>query len=74
MKLLLDQISDYKLFQVLTALPVHHKNIILLRIFYEKSFTEIGNILGISSKKAENTYFNIIKKIRKSLGDRQYEF
>lgn len=68
MKILLDQISDGKLFRILVMLPGQHKKIILLRIFYEKSFHEIGVILGIPEKKAENTYFNTIKKIRRALG------
>ena len=33
-----------------------------------KNFAEIGEIMGIPSKKAENTYFNAIKKIRKIIG------
>lgn len=67
-KLLLDQISSKKLFQALVALSTQQKNIISLRFFYEKSFAEIGWILGISRKEAENTYFNTIKKIRRILG------
>lgn len=73
MKMLLDQISDSKLFQILVMLPSQHKNIILLRIFYEKSFREIGEIMGIPEKKAENTYFNTIKKIRRTLGGNGHE-
>ena len=35
---------------------------------YMKSFREIGSMLGISAKKAENTYFNTIRKIRRIIG------
>ena len=41
---------------------------LVLRIFYEKSFREIGLIVGMAEKKAENTYYNAVKKIRKILG------
>lgn len=68
MKLLLDQIADNRLIQALAALSEQQRNIILLRIFYEKTFAEIGEILSIPDKKAENTYFNAIKKIRKIIG------
>lgn len=67
-RLLLEQIGDNRLIQALTMLSEQQKNIILLRIFYEKNFAEIGEILDIPDKKAENTYFNAIKKIRKILG------
>ena len=67
-KLLLDQIADNRLIQALAALSEQQNNIIFLRIFYEKTFAEIGEILGIPSKRAENTYFNAIKKIRKIIG------
>lgn len=68
MKLLLDQITDNRLIQALVGLSEQQKNIILLRIFYEKSFEDIGKIVNMPGKKAENTYFNTIKKIRKMLG------
>lgn len=68
MRLLWDQIADDRLLQALTKLSAIQKNIILLRIFYEKSFEEIGKTLDIPGKKAENTYYNAIKKIRKLLG------
>lgn len=67
-RLLLEQIGDKRLIQALTMLSEQQKNIILLRIFYEKNFAEIGEILGVPGKKAENTYFNAIKKIRRILG------
>lgn len=67
-RLLLEQIGDKRLIQALTMLSEQKKNIILLRIFYEKNFAEIGEILGVPGKKAENTYFNAIKKIRRILG------
>jgi len=68
LKNLTNQIEDYKLFQIISGLTEKQKKIILLRVFYEQTFMEIGNNMGISSKKAENAYFNAIKKIRKQLG------
>lgn len=72
-KLLLDQIEDYNLFVTITEMPDIHKNVISLRIFHEKTFYEIGEILGITEKKAENTYYNAIKKIRKMMEEKAYE-
>lgn len=74
MKRLLDQIADHELICALTMLSEQQKSIILLRIFYEKSFADIGEILNIPRKKAENTYFNAIKKIRKVLGGKENVF
>lgn len=70
-RMLLDQIEDYQLFQAITSLTDEQKNVIVLRIFYEKSFREIGLILGMAEKKAENTYYNVVKKIRKMLGGKR---
>ena len=67
-RLLLDQIEDYQLFQAIASLAERQKEVIVLRIFYEKSFREIGLIVGMAEKKAENTYYNAVKKIRKILG------
>lgn len=72
-KLLLDQIEDYNLFVTITEMPDIHKNVISLRVFHEKTFFEIGEILGITEKMAENTYYNAIKKIRKMMGEKAYE-
>lgn len=72
-KLLLDQIEDYNLFVTITEMPDIHKNVISLRVFHEKTFFEIGEILGITEKMAENTYYNAIKKIRKMMGEKTYE-
>lgn len=69
MKTLLDQISDSVLFHTVNSLKKQQKEILLLRILYMKSFDEIGQLIGISAKKAENTYYNAIKKIRKVLGE-----
>lgn len=67
-KLLLNRIENFSLFQTINNLSRMQKEILLLRIFYMKSFSEIGQLLGISAKKTENTYFNTIRKIRKILG------
>ncbi len=67
-RLLMEQIEEEQLFQAITALTEEQKKVILLRIFYEKTFRETGWILGVSEKKAENTYYNAVKKMRKLLG------
>lgn len=69
--LLLDQIEDSVLFQAVSALARQQKEVLLLRVFYLKSFGEIGNLLGMTPKKAENTYYNAIKKVRKLIGGDQ---
>ncbi len=68
---LLDEIEDYQLFQAITSLAEWQKDVIVLRIFYVKSFREIGLIVGMEEMKAENTYYNAVKKIRKILGGRK---
>lgn len=70
-RMLLDQIEDYQLFNAITSLAEEQRNVIVLRIFYEKSFREIGWIMGMAEKKAENTYYNAVKKIRRILGGRK---
>lgn len=71
-RLLLEQIEDYQLLQALITLSEEQKKVILLRIFYEKTFREIDWILGFPEKKAENTYYNAIKKLRKLMGGKRY--
>lgn len=34
-----------------------------------KSFDDIGGILNMTAKQAENSYYNAIRKIRKQMGD-----
>lgn len=72
-RLLLEQIEDYQLLQALITLSEEQKKVILLRIFYEKTFREIDWILGFPEKKAENTYYNAIKKLRKLMGGKRHE-
>lgn len=67
-RMFLDQIEDRRLFQAITSLSDGQRNVLVLRIFYEKSFREIGWILGMAEKKSENTYYNAVKKIRRILG------
>lgn len=69
-RLLLEQISNSKIYQAVSGLNKEQKEILLLRILYLKSFEEISSMLNIKQKKAENTYYNAIKKIRKVLGGR----
>ena len=70
-RMFLDQIEDRRLFQAITSLSDEQRNVLVLRIFYEKSFREIGWILGMAEKKSENTYYNAVKKIRRILGGRK---
>lgn len=71
-RLLLEQIEDYQLLQALITLSEEQKKVILLRIFYEKTFREIDWILEFPEKKAENTYYNAIKKLRKLMGGKRH--
>ncbi|MDO5540355.1 MAG: sigma factor-like helix-turn-helix DNA-binding protein [Eubacteriales bacterium] len=66
--LLIDQIDNSLLFRAVLGLSKRQKEVLLLRIVYTKRFKEIGAMLGISAKKAENTYFNSIRQIRKMIG------
>lgn len=61
-----------QLFHAIITLTEEQKKVILLRIFYEKTFREIGRILEMSEKKAENTYYNALKKMRKLLRGDKY--
>ena len=63
----LQQITDSHLIKAICSLSPIGKEVMCLRILYEKSFEQIGEIEGITSKKAENTYYNSIKKIRKMI-------
>ena len=69
-QLLLDQISNSKIYRAVSGLNKDQKEILLLRILYLKSFEEISSMLNIKQKKVENTYYNAIKKIRIILGGR----
>lgn len=71
-RILLEQIEDAQLFHAIITLTEEQKKVILLRIFYEKTFREIGRILEMSEKKAENTYYNALKKMRKLLRGDKY--
>ncbi len=71
-RILLEQIEDAQLFHAIVTLTEEQKKVILLRIFYEKTFREIGRILEMSEKKAENTYYNALKKMRKLLRGDKY--
>ena len=62
------QVTDNKLLQILKSFSALHMKVLCLRILYEKTFDEIGMDIGISGK-GENTYDNVIKKIRRELGE-----
>lgn len=67
-RLLMEQIEDPVLYQAIRSLTRQQKEVLMLRILYMRSFAEIGSMLGMTPKKAENTYFNAIKKVRKMIG------
>lgn len=66
-------LKEKKLIQVLLGLKQRDQDILLARIFQEKSFEEIGQGHGISAKQAEMAYYYVIRKIRKELEGRRYE-
>lgn len=73
MEKLLHQITDNRLLKAFCSLSKMGREVMCLRILYEKSFEEIGKIEGITKKKAEDTYYNSIKKVRKIVGGNKYE-
>ena len=73
MEKLLHQIADNHLLKAVCSLSKMGREVMCLRILYEKSFEEIGEIEGITKKKAEDTYYNSIKKVRKIVGGTKYE-
>lgn len=67
-RLLMDQIDNSLLFRTVLELSRLQKEVLLLRIVYMKTFGEIGSMLGMPAKRAENTYFNTIRRIRRMMG------
>ena len=65
----LDQINDPVLYVSLCSLKELQQKVLMLRIVYVKSFDDIGGILNMTAKQAENSYYNAIRKIRKQMGD-----
>ena len=63
----LDQINDPVLYVSLCSLKELQQKVLMLRIV--KSFDDIGGILNMTAKQAENSYYNAIRKIRKQMGD-----
>jgi len=65
----LDQINDPVLYVSVCSLKELQQKVLMLRIVYVKSFDDIGGILNMTAKQAENSYYNAIRKIRKQMGD-----
>ena len=65
----LDQINDSVLYVSVCSLKELQQKVLMLRIVYVKSFDDIGGILNMTAKQAENSYYNAIRKIRKQMGD-----
>ena len=59
----LDQINDPVLYVSLCSLKELQQKVLMLRIVYVKSFDDIGGILNMTAKQAENSYYNAIRKI-----------
>ena len=64
-----DEINDPVLYVSLCSLKELQQKVLMLRIVYVKSFDDIGGILNMTAKQAENSYYNAIRKIRKQMGD-----
>lgn len=67
----LDQINDPVLYVSLCSLKELQQKVLMLRIVYVKSFDDIGGILNMTAKQAENSYYNAIRKIRKQISKRE---
>lgn len=65
----LDQINDPVLYVSLCSLKELQQKVLMLRIVYVKSFDDIGGILNMTAKQAENSYYNAIRKIRKQMSN-----
>ena len=63
------KILDNEIAMDLCSLKELQQKVLMLRIVYVKSFDDIGGILNMTAKQAENSYYNAIRKIRKQMGD-----
>ena len=64
----LDQINDPVLYVSLCSLKELQQKVLMLRIVYVKSFDDIGGILNMTAKQAENSYYNANQKNTKTDG------
>ena len=57
----------------LTTLPVEQREVIVLKIWHEYTFEEIGTLLGVSPNTAAGRYRYGLQKLRASLKGQEYE-
>ena len=63
----LEMMEDRKLARALKHLKERDRMILFARLFGEESFSEIGEMLQMSSKQAEMSYYYVLRKLRKEL-------
>jgi RNA polymerase sigma-70 factor (ECF subfamily) len=59
--------------QALAALPQEQREVIVLKVWHEHTFEEIGTLLGISPNTASGRYRYGLQKLRNSLKGATYE-
>lgn len=63
----MELLEDRKLARALKHLKECDRMILFARLFGEESFSEIGEMLQMSSKQAEMSYYYVLRKLRKEL-------
>ena len=63
----LEMVEDRKLARALKHLKERERMMLFARLFGEESFSEIGEMLQMSSKQAEMSYYYVLRKLRKEL-------
>lgn len=54
--------------KALAAIPEKDRDIIIARYYYDKSFKEIGEMLGITEANARVSHGRVLKKLRELIG------
>ena len=65
----LNSIDDPTLYSAISALNTLQIEILVLRCIGQKTFREIGKLVGRSELQAKNIYFNTLTKLRKIIGE-----
>lgn len=66
---ILKYIENPVLYSAVSALKTEQLKILTLRFIYNKSFPEMGKILGTDTEKVKARYFYIIAKLHKIIGE-----
>lgn len=66
---ILKYIENPVLYSAVSALKTEKLKILTLRFIYNKSFPEMGKILGTDTEKVKARYFYIIAKLHKIIGE-----